>query len=423
LSISSISVTGANAADFAQSNNCGTSLAANASCTINVTLNPSAVGTRTASLTVVDGAATRNIPLTGTAVAQAALLNPANAMVFDAQSVGMVSAIQAVTLTNTGSGPLPVTRVTISTSGESNQFAQTNDCGTTLARGASCTINVTFVPTTAGSKLERLTVKYAGGMQTVTLRGTAAAPASTLTPGMPIVFGNQLIGTGSGAVALTLSNDGVIPLSISGITIGAWGQQGQFAQTNTCGTSLAAGASCTISVSFTPSTAGSKLATLIVSDAAGGHAVALSGTGVTSLTAVTTASPVATSAGPVVSTAPMVAAISVVPLALPASTLNPAMPLAFGTQMIGASSGAQLTTLSNTGVLPLQVTSITISGTNAADFTQTNTCGFLPASLAAGSTCLIDVTFTPTTAGAKNATLTVVDTAGTHTITLSGTGL
>ena len=251
LSVSSITLTGANAADFAQTNTCGTSLAAAASCSINVTLRPSTVGTKTAALTVVDGAGTRTIPLTGVAVAQPAMLNPATSLMFASQQVGATGSAQAVTLTNASAATLPISRITIGTTSEVNQFAQTNNCGTSLAKGASCTISVNFVPTTVGSKMETLTVRYAGGMQTVMLRGTAAAPMSTLTPDMPIVFGNQLVGTTSGLVGLTLTNNGVIPLSITSIAIESWGQLNQFAQTNNCGTSLAAGASCMINVSFT----------------------------------------------------------------------------------------------------------------------------------------------------------------------------
>ncbi|BBI99716.1 hypothetical protein FGKAn22_14090 [Ferrigenium kumadai] len=414
LAVTSISITGANAAEFAQTNNCGTSVAAGAtgSCTINVTFTPVTVGAKSATLTVVDGAGTRTTALTGMAVAQAAMLTPGASLMFASQQVMSTSSVQAVTLTNTGAGPLPIARITIGTSGGFNQFAQTNNCGASLAEGASCTIGVTFAPSTMGTKAETLMVWHAGGMQTLMLRGTAAAPVSSLTPDVPTSFGNQLVGTSSGVVPLTLTNNGVIPLSITSIAIESWGQLNQFGQTNTCGASLAAGANCVIYVSFMPSSAGFKLATLIINDAAGGHAVALNGTGVTTPTASTTTA------------APLAAQQVAVTLIVPTSSLTPATPFAFAAQAVGAASAPQVATLANTGATPLSVTSISISGVNAADFAQTNTCGVLPASLPIGTagTCSIDVIFTPKTAGTKNATLTVVDGGGTHTITLSGTG-
>src|SRR3989454_4452372 len=95
--------------------------------------------------------------------------------------------------------------------------------------------------------------------------------------------------------------------------------------------------------------------------------------------------------------------------------------LAFPSQTVGTASGAQAVTLSNSGSAALSITSIAVTGTNSGDFGQTNNCG---SSLAAGSSCAINVTFTPTATGTRSGTLTVTDNASNspQTVSLTGTG-
>src|SRR5207253_2740457 len=88
----------------------------------------------------------------GTGIAPGAALSPAS-LTFAAQLVGTTSAAQTVTLTNTGTAALSISG--IATSGN---YAQTNNCGTSLGVGSSCTINVTFTPTVAGSRTGTLSV-------------------------------------------------------------------------------------------------------------------------------------------------------------------------------------------------------------------------------------------------------------------------
>jgi hypothetical protein len=97
-----------------------------------------------------------------------------------------------------------------------------------------------------------------------------------------VSFANQNIGTTSAAQTLTLSNTGTAALSISGIAV-TGSNAADFNATNSCGTSVAVGASCTISVTFTPTSAGARSASVSVSDNAPGspHSAALSGTGIT----------------------------------------------------------------------------------------------------------------------------------------------
>jgi len=169
LAISSIAVTG----DFSQTNNCGSSLAANSSCTISVTFTPTATGSRTGSITVTDNAspATQTASLTGTGAGPAATRSPAS-LTFATQAVGTSSSAQTVTLKNTGTASLTISSITIS-----GDFSQTHTCSTTLAVGNSCSISVTFKPTASGTRTGVLSVSdnAVPATQTVSLTGTGAA--------------------------------------------------------------------------------------------------------------------------------------------------------------------------------------------------------------------------------------------------------
>jgi hypothetical protein len=372
MAISNITSSG----DFAETNTCGATLAAAASCSISVTFTPSATGTRSGSVTVVDNASgsPQSVSLTGTGTAPIATASPST-LTFSGQTIGTASPTQSATLSNTGTAPLTISGITIT-----GDFAETNTCGTTLAVGATCTINVTFTPATIGTRSGSVTVtdNASGSPQTVSLTGTGTAPIAMLSPAS-LAFGGQFVGTTSLAQTTTLSNTGNAPLAISAIT-----STGNFAQTNTCGTTLGAGARCTISVTFTPTAVGTRTGSVTVTDNASGspQSVSLAGTG----------------------TAPM-------------AMLSPAS-LSFGSQVIGTTSPAQSATLSNTGTAPLTISAITITG----DFAQTNNCG---TTLAAATSCTISVSFTPSVTGIRTGSLTVSSNSqgGAVSAALSGSGV
>ncbi len=190
---------------------------------------------------------------------------------FGAQTLGTSSSGQVFTLTNTGEGPVTFTSIAVT-----GDFAQTNNCGASLAIGSTCAVNVVFTPTATGSRTGSLTVtSNATGLAAVALTGTGASPTGTLTG--TATFTSQNVGTTSAAQALTLTNTGSGPIAITSVAV-----TGDFAQTNTCGVSLAVAKTCTISVTFTPTATGSRTGTLTVtSNASGISAVALTGTGTT----------------------------------------------------------------------------------------------------------------------------------------------
>jgi hypothetical protein len=168
LSLTSIVASG----DFDQINTCGTSVAAGASCSITVKFKPTTLNTRTGSITVTDNATTspQTVSLTGTGTyiqLSPTLLN------FGTVMVGTSSSPQAITLTNTDSVAVAIQGVSF-TGVAKGDFSQTNNCGSSVAKGASCSINVTFKPTATGTRTAKVSIADFGGAspQTVQLTGT-----------------------------------------------------------------------------------------------------------------------------------------------------------------------------------------------------------------------------------------------------------
>src|SRR5581483_5834587 len=168
---------------------------------------------------------------------------------------------------------------------------------------------VMFTPTAIGSRTANLTFSDSAGNspQAVSLSGTGTGPQASLTP-TSLNFGNQTLGSSSGAQMVTLSNTGNAVLSITNVALSGSNVADFAISANACGSSLAAGASCSVAVMFTPTAIGSRTANLTFSDSAGNspQAVSLSGTGT----------------GPQASLTP--------------TSLN------FGNQTLGSSSGAQM---------------------------------------------------------------------------------
>jgi len=381
LDISSISITGTNAGDFIPTTNtCGSIIGAGASCTISVTFSPTAPGMRTAAVSITDNApgSPQMLALSGTGTAPAVKLAPTS-LTFGTQLIGTTSPAQTVMLTNSGTEALTITSI-----GISGSFLQTNTCGTTVSIGASCTITVTFTPPVIHKQTGAVTITdnaFDSPQQMVPLTGTGTevklAPAS-------LTFPVQLVGTTSAAKKLTLTNVGSTAFSLTGISI--TGPDGEdFQQTNTCGSTVGAGASCTFSVTFTPTASGIRTASISISDNGGGspQPVALSGTGTV--------------------------------VQLSASKLN------FGNEMVGKISQPQIVVLTNIGSTTLTITSIKTTGADPGDFSVSNTCG---GSVRAGGTCNIIVRFIPTEMGARMAAVSITDNGGgsPQKIKLRGTG-
>ena len=334
------------------------------------------------------------IPVTGTP--QVLSAGPTGLLQFGNQATGTTSAPLTVTVENTGNNFLNFNSLNFSATGPfsvtGGTCEQETDGG--YSPSETCTLTVTFTPTATGAQTGSISVasNATGSPSSITLQGNGtatAAPTATLSPGT-LSFGNVTSGVTSSPQMLTLSNTGTAALTISGITIGG-ANPTDFAETNTCGGSLAAGSTCAISVTFTPGSAASFAGTVSVADNATGspQTATLSGSG----------------------TAPV----------LPVATLSPTT-VSFGNVVNGATASAQTVTLKNTGNATLTISGVTIGGTNASDFAETTTCG---ESLAAGASCTIAVTFTPGSVADFAATVSVADNAAgsPQTASLSGDGI
>jgi FtsP/CotA-like multicopper oxidase with cupredoxin domain len=233
---------------------------------------------------------------------------------------------------------------------------------------------VSFTDSTAGRTAKafyyRVQAYSANGISSWSIPAQTAYPPVAMVTPLTLTFGNQAVGTSSTSKSITIVNGGSGKLIVSGISLGGLNPS-DFAQTNTCSSDLAGGATCTIIVTFGPTGAGARTANVTISsnDALSPtFTVALNGTG----------------------TAPTA---SIAPIALN-----------FPDQAVGITSAGQSVVLSNTGLAALAVSSIKFNGTSPADFAQNNSCG---STVAAGAKCAISVTFRPTAIGARTASLTV----------------
>ena len=403
LVLSAVTLAGANAGDFTRGGTCAQALtlAPSQTCSIDVAFKPSAVGTRNATVTASHNASpsSSTLSLTGSGLAAptpAAGLS-ATALSFGNQTVGTTSAARPVTINNTGSATL--TLGTVSTTGTSaGEFSPSSNCsGVSLAPGSGCTINVTFTPAALTTRSATLSIpsNAAGSPHGVALSGTGTAaptPAVALSP-TSLAFGNQTTGTTSAAKTIALTNSGNAGLAITSIAASGVG----FSASHNCPMSpatLAANASCTISVTFAPAAVAAYTGSVAIASAAAGspHSVGLAGSGV----APTPTAPVA--------------------------TLSPTA-VDFGMLSLNTTSTTRTVKLTNSGNAPLSVTGWGLSGANPGDFSQASTCP--PGStLNPGATCDVSVRFTPTATGTRLATITLAsNAAGSPAAEVKGVGI
>jgi hypothetical protein len=247
---------------------------------INVTFTPQATGALVANLSISDSApnSPQLVALSGMGVSPV-VLNPTG-LSFALQINGNSSSPQPVTLTNNQTVALNFTSIAI-VGLNAASFNQSNTCGASVPASGTCTTNVVFTPTVTGSNSATLTFTddAPGGTQTVALFGLGTAATADLSP-TSLTFGTTQEATASSTQVITLKNNGKDVLNISGITF-AGTNPTDFSESDTCGSSVLAGATCTITVTFTPQAGGSRTATLNISDSAGNspQTVPLSGTG------------------------------------------------------------------------------------------------------------------------------------------------
>jgi hypothetical protein len=257
--------------DFAiYANTCTATLASSTACAISITFTPTASGTRSGTLSLTDSAGTQTAQLTGTGNSPATDTLSPLALTFATQQITTTSAAQQVTLTNAGGVALTLIAASVSP----GDFAVANGCGASLAANSTCALSVTFTPTATGTRTATLTVADQFRTQTIALTGTGAAPPGvSLTP-TTLTFAATGVGLASPAQTLTLTNNGGLPLTLAAPAIAA-----NFnLAANTCSTTLAVSASCTLQIVFSPTTPGPLTGVLTLTANAASTAQTLSQT-------------------------------------------------------------------------------------------------------------------------------------------------
>ncbi|HEY5329958.1 MAG TPA: Ig-like domain-containing protein [Acidobacteriaceae bacterium] len=374
------------------STTCGGALAAGASCTIALTFTPAALGAAPAgSLAIVTTTPSQSlsVALTGTGVNPTTL--SATAVSFYSVVVGETSAIHTFTLKNNQLAPFALGISSITAPAGGYALAPSTTCGGTLAGGATCTVALTFTPAALGAapagSLAIVTTNPSQSLS-VALTGTGVNP-TTLSAAAE-AFGSVAVGESSAIKSFTLKNNQLAPftLGISSITPPAGGYA--LAPSTTCGGTLAAGASCTIALTFTPAALGAAPAgslAIVTTTPSQSLSVALTGTGVNPTTLSATA-------------------------------------VAFYSVVVGETSAIHTFTLKNNQLAPfaLGISSITPPAGGYAVAPST-TCG---GTLAGGASCTIALTFTPAALGAAPAgSLAIVTTNPSQSLSvaLTGTGV
>jgi parallel beta-helix repeat protein len=369
--------------EFLESTNCPARLAAAATCSVNVTFKPAGTGVRSGTLLFADNASAspQDVALTGTGQGFPVVSLSPLSLAFGTQVLGTSSAAKKVTLKNTGTTSLSINSIT--TSPDFTIAATT--CGSSLAPQVSCTFSVVFKPVGVGTRLGTLNIddNASGSPHTVSLSGVASAVQ--LSPTV-LSFSPQIVGTLSTGHTMTVSNRGPTTLNFTAIGITGNNAADFIIGAQTCGTTLAASTSCTVTVKFQPSLIGAESASLSFSDNGGAspQIVNMSGTG------------------------------TVVSL----SRTN----MTFAAQSVGTTSSPQSVTLTNKEATTLHINNIFLTGTNPNDFLISfDSC---PPDLVGNSNCTVSVEFRPTAVGTRTASLAFSDNGGAspQTVKLTGTG-
>lgn len=382
----SVSVSGTGASEWTVSGTTcdGTALVGGASCDVVVRLDATSAGSKTAQLDVVAGAVSASATLTALVVTPGALVIEPGAYDYGDREVGSAEVRASFTVRNTGGasvGPLAVALI-----GAGDYRVITDGCtGVTLAGGASCVTDVGFSALAVGASTASLEVRSPDGAATASLRGTGWTAARLEIEPASWLFDPLAVGTTSAAVSFSVRNTGSIGTGTPSIVLAGAGAS-QFAiAANGCVGALAGGASCTVSVRFAPTSAGTVDATLQASAAPGGAATAaLTGNGF------------------------VPGALSLSPTAYD-----------FGDREVGSAEVRASFTARNTGGTSIGPLSTSLTGASDLRVTSDACAG---ATLSAGATCVVEVGFAAAAAGPRTGTLTASFSAGSATASLRGTG-
>jgi hypothetical protein len=265
LPLTGISVTAS--AQFTATSNFATQIAAHSVGTINVQFAPTQLGAVSGTLIVTDALRTQNVMLSGTGVAAPAFsVNPAS-LTFNNQQPGVASAVQTITVTNSGGAPLANVGVAITGSAAASYSIPSTTCGAVLNGGASCAVRVTLTPSATGAIAATLNISSSTQGVTpaaVPLNGSGQLATGLATNPAQINFAVLGAGQSSAAQAVTVTNTS--SYAIAAVTL-ATAPPFSITQ-NSCTGSLGAGANCTASVEFQPAAGGAASGALTVASSA-----------------------------------------------------------------------------------------------------------------------------------------------------------
>jgi sugar lactone lactonase YvrE len=351
--------------NFVESDQCAGALQPGAKCSISLSFSPTSTGEISGSLVISDasGLVSTLAAASGQGTLPGIATSPST-LSFGSLPVGTISQGQTVTVSNTGTAPLQIG--TVSGTGD---FTESDTCSSrTIDPGANCVISVTMTPTTIGTRTGTIQFNNsADGLHLIALSGMGQQAGVSLTPtslafgSAPIVSSAQASTTTGTSLNITIKNTGSAVLQLGGFST-----QGDFYESDNCGATVAAGATCTLTVKFVPTALGHRTGTLTITDNAGGgsQSVSLEGDG------------------------------SPAGLFLTPPLIN------FGVQPKGLTSKPQDATLSNNTGQPITDLAIIASG----EYNETDNCG---TELANGSTCTLHITVTPATTGAITGTVVI----------------
>jgi hypothetical protein len=265
-------------ANFAATSNCPKILNPGNGCTILATFSPASAGTLTGSLSISDDALPAGthqvVSLSGVGSSSAPVLTlTPDYILFSDQQIGVASLAQTITLTNSSTSTASVGSLTVS-----GPFKAASNCGASLAAGAHCALTVQFTPAVAGPLTGTLTVPITGQASlTAGLAGTGISSASPMLATNPaaVAFGAMVVGDNP-SLSLTIANKSGLPAGIR--TIARTGSSAFSITGNNCPSTLAGAASCTVQITFIPTSVATYAGTLSITESSGATtAVALSG--------------------------------------------------------------------------------------------------------------------------------------------------
>jgi hypothetical protein len=364
-------------AAFTQTNNCPALLNPARICTIKVNYIAATIQDEAQLAIVHDPNQTRDTVFLSGVGSASAISTSTQSVDFGSQFVGAPPLGRMVNLTNTTPYPATVTSVSTTTG-----FLQNNSCTKALAPHASCRVQVSFQPKTNQNAFGTLTANNygPGGAQLVSLTATGLINAFVTVSPIALDFPQALVNETNGPQTVTLQNVSSNTIAITQVKIAL-----PFSETDNCIGNLPAGATCTVSVSFTPTH---------LSSAAGRMTVDFSGKG-----------------------SPQVVGLTGTVVTILRFTPSPVV---FGQQQVGTTSPQTYLSIGNESNQTITLNSFTIHGTEFS--IAQNSC---PAQLQPYYGCALQLVFTPNSTGLRTGKIAISasDYSKLHVVQLQGTGV